>query len=50
MNKRINKFKHRPDVSDDLVKNFFSGKKTGIYIDVGANHPQIDSAYFCGLQ
>jgi FkbM family methyltransferase len=43
MNKRINKFKHRPDVSDDLVKNFFSGKKQGIYVDVGANHPQIDS-------
>ncbi len=40
--KTTQKFKNRPDIGEELVKKFFKGKN-GFFVDVGANHPIIDS-------
>ena len=40
--KTTQKFKNRPDIGEELVKKFFKGRN-GFFVDVGANHPTIDS-------
>lgn len=42
-NKHINRFKNRPEGEQTLVREFFDNKSTGFYVDVGANHPTLES-------
>ena len=50
--KKTNIFKNRPDTGEELVQNFFNSldsderSEEGVgrfFVDVGANHPEIDS-------
>jgi FkbM family methyltransferase len=45
--KVINKFKNPPTNEQSLVKEFFGNKKTGFYVDIGANDPVHESQTFC---
>ncbi|MBU0655718.1 MAG: FkbM family methyltransferase [Gammaproteobacteria bacterium] len=41
--KHVYRFKNRPDGEQELVRDFFNHKSDGFYVDVGANHPTIES-------
>ena len=42
-NKRVHRFSNPPSVEQQLVRQFFGNRKEGFYVDVGANHPTVDS-------
>ena len=42
-NKKVFKFKNRPEHHEELVKSFFLKSKKGFFVDVGANDPKKDS-------
>jgi FkbM family methyltransferase len=41
--KFVSQFKNHPDGEKELVREFFRHKKDGFFVDVGANHPTIES-------
>ena len=42
-NRRVYRFSNPPAVEQALVREFFGNKSEGCFVDVGANHPTIDS-------
>ncbi len=44
--KVISRFKNPPVNEQSLVREFFGNKKNGFYVDIGANHPVIQSQTF----
>jgi len=41
--KQVFKFKNSPVGEQELIREFFNSKKDGYFVDVGANHPTIES-------
>jgi len=41
--KRVSQFRNLPHGEPELVRAFFADTHTGVYVDVGANHPTEDS-------
>ncbi len=40
---KVFRFSNPPAVEQELVREFFGNRREGYYVDVGANHPSIDS-------
>ncbi|MEL0031022.1 MAG: hypothetical protein VW778_09225 [Betaproteobacteria bacterium] len=41
--RQVFRFKNHPRDEQDLIRYFFNNQTTGFYVDVGANHPTIQS-------
>lgn len=41
--RRVYRFSNPPSIEQSLVRQFFGNSSRGFYVDVGANHPTIDS-------
>lgn len=42
-NKRVYRFSNPPSVEQMLVRQYFGSSSDGFFVDVGANHPTVDS-------
>ncbi|MBY0577887.1 MAG: FkbM family methyltransferase [Burkholderiales bacterium] len=42
-NRRVYRFSNPPEIEQALVRKFFGNKRDGYFVDVGANHPTLDS-------